>query len=166
LLEKTPDRLEGRFIAHYGAFMLLRHDHDNSKDTVHSPWRPELPPDRKRRTTTPAQPPGVVRFLRMVTSTIELRQRYTFDGQTRQPTAIRLTAGDGSCCEVELIPDDNGTRAVREGGPTPLWAEIEHVHQQWRNWVEPGWDRVGVTISLQTQQVWLDEPHNIIGSVP
>jgi protein-L-isoaspartate O-methyltransferase len=158
--------LEAGFTARYGAFMLLRHDHHNPVDTSHSSWRPELPPDWERRTTTPAEPPGVVRFLRMVTSTIELRQRYTFDTQTRQPTAIRLTAADGSCCEVALIPDANGTRAVREGGPTPLWAELEHVYQQWQNWGEPGWNRVGVTISPQTQQVWLDEPHNIIGSVP
>jgi hypothetical protein len=103
-----------------------------------------------------------VRFLRSVTSTTQLRHGYTFDEQTRQPTAISLAAADGSCCEVELTPDSNGTRTVREGGPTPLWPEIERAYQQWHDWDEPGWDRVGITVRPEAWTLWLDEPNNII----
>jgi len=161
LLERKADRLEGRFTARYAAFMVMR-QHDNHDDRPSPPWRPELPPDRHRTTVTPAEHPSVVGFLRSVMSTTQLRHGYTFDEQTRQPTATKLAAADGSCCEVELIPDSNGNRTVREGGPTPLWAEIERVYQQWRDWGEPGWDRVGLTVRPQAWTVWLDEPHNII----
>jgi len=47
-------------------------------------------------------------------------------------------------------------------GEPPLWAEIERAYQQWRGWGEPGWDRVGLTVSPEAWTVWLDEPHNII----
>jgi protein-L-isoaspartate(D-aspartate) O-methyltransferase len=161
LLQKKAGRLEGRFTAYYGAFMVMR-QHDNPDDTPTPQWQPELPLDRQRTTTTPAEPPSVVGFLRSAMSTTSLRRRYTFDEQTRQPTAVTLAAADGSCCEVELTPDNNGTRTVREGGPTPIWAEIEHAYQQWRDWDEPGWDRVGITVGPQAWTVWLDEPDNII----
>jgi protein-L-isoaspartate O-methyltransferase len=165
LLERKPDRLEGRFTARYGAFMLLRHHPNHPNDTPHPPWQPDLPLDRERKTTTPAEPPGVVKFLRSVTSTTDLRHRYIFTEQNRQPSAVRLTTADGSRCEVDLTPDTNGTRTVREGGPTPLWAEIEHAYHQWRDWNEPGWDRFGVTLNPHTRTVWLDKPNNIIGGV-
>lgn len=102
LLERKADRLEGRFTARYGAFMVMR-QHGNH-DRPSPQWQPELPLDRERTTITPAEPSGVARFLRSVTSTTQLRHRYTFDAQSRQPTAVRLTAVDGSCCEVELTP--------------------------------------------------------------
>jgi protein-L-isoaspartate(D-aspartate) O-methyltransferase len=161
LLQKKADRLEGRFTARYAAFMAMR-QHENLDDRRTLPWQPELPLDRQRTTTTPAEPPSVVGFLRSVMSTIQLRRRYTFDDQTRQPTAVTLTAEDGSCCDVELTPDNTGARTVREGGPTPLWAEIERAYQQWHDWGEPGWDRVGITVTPQAWTVWVDEPHNII----
>ncbi len=96
LLERKADRLEGRFTARYGAFMVM-HQHDNHDDRPSPQWQPELPLDRERTTTTPAEPSGVVRFLRSVTSTIQLRHGYTVDEQTRQPTAVKLAAADGSC---------------------------------------------------------------------
>lgn len=165
LLKRETDRLEGRFTAWYGAFMVMRHniDHDEQPNPR---WRPALPLDRQRLTTTPAEPSSVARFFRSVTSTIQLRHGYTFDEQTRQPTAVSLAAADGSCCEIELAANEDGTRTVREGGPTPLWAEIERAFQQWRDWGEPGWDKVGITATPQACTVWLDEPHNIIGRVP
>ncbi|MGH3568235.1 MAG: methyltransferase domain-containing protein [Pseudonocardia sp.] len=161
LLEKKADRLEGRFTARYAAFMVMR-QHDNHDNRPSPQWQPELPLDRERTTTTPAEPPVVVRFLRSVTSTTQLRHGYTFDEQTRQPTAVRLTAADGSCCDVELTLAGNGTRTVREGGPTPLWPEIERTYQQWHDWGEPGWDRVGITARPDAWTLWLDEPNNII----
>jgi protein-L-isoaspartate(D-aspartate) O-methyltransferase len=165
LLERKTDRLEGRFTAWYGAFMVMRHHGDHAEES--SPqWRPALPLDRKRLTTTPAEPSGVARFFRSITSPSMLRQRYVFDEQTWQPTAVRLAAADGSCCEVDLTPDRNGTCTVREGGPTPLWAEVERAYRQWHDWGEPGWDRVGITAKPEICTVWLDEPYNVIGRVP
>jgi hypothetical protein len=161
LLQKKADRLEGRFTARYAAFMVMR-QHDDPDDRPTLPWQIKLPLDRQRTTTAPAEPPSVVGFLRSVMSTTQLRRRYTFDEQTQRPTAVTLTAADGSCCEIELTPDNTGTRTVREGGPTPLWEEVERAYQQWHDWGEPGWDRVGITVTPEAWTAWVDEPHNII----
>ena len=161
LLGKKVDRLEGRFTTRYGAFMVMR-QHGNHDDGPLPPWESELPLDRERTTSAPAEPPGVASFLRAVMSTTQLRHRYTFDAQTRQPTAVRLAAADGSCCDVDLTSNHDGTRTVYEGGPTPLWTEIEHAYQQWCDWGQPGWDRIGVTVKPDTWAVWLDEPTNIL----
>jgi len=161
LLEKKAGRLEGRFTARYGAFMAMRH-HKGHDDSSCQQWQPELPLDRERTTTTPAEPSAVVGFLRSVTSTTDLRHGYRFDERTRQRIAIKLAAANGSCCEVELTSDENGSRIVREGGPTPLWSQIEHAYRQWCDWGQPGWDRVGVTVRPDTWTVWLDEPNNTI----
>jgi len=166
LLERQTDRLEGRFTARYAAFMVMRHQENHDGSCSPGPtWQSEFPLSRQRPTSIPAEPPLVARFLGSVTSTIQRRHRYTFDAQTQQPTAVRLSAADGSCCEVDLTPDRTGTHTVREGGPTPLWREIEHAYQQWRDWGEPGWDRVGITVTAHTWTVWLDEPHTILRRV-
>jgi protein-L-isoaspartate O-methyltransferase len=161
LLERKDDRLEGRFTARYGAFMAMRRPDDDEKRPP-TPWQPEFALTRQRTTTTPAEPPGAMRFLSAVMSSTELRQRYTFDQQNRQPTAVRLAAADGSCCEVDLTPGGNGTWTVREGGPTPLWREIEYSYQQWCDWGRPGWDRIGITVTPETWALWLDEPSNVL----
>lgn len=161
LLERRDDRLEGQFTARYGAFMAMRQP-DNPDERPPTPWQPECVLTRQRTTTTPAEPPGAMRFLSAVMSSTQLRQRYTFDPQNRQPIAVRLVAADGSCCEVDLIPAGNGTWTVREGGPTPLWREIEHAYQQWCDWGQPGWDRIGITVTPETWAVWLDEPTNVL----
>lgn len=165
LLEKKAGRLEGRFTARYAAFMIMRH-HDSLDDKPIPSWRPELPLDRERATSAPAEPSGVVRFLRSITSTIQIRHGYTFDERTRQPTAVKLSSADGSWCEVELAPAGDGTRTVREGGPTRIWADIERAYQQWSDWGEPSWDRVGITVGPQAWTAWLDEPRNFICRVP
>ncbi len=161
LLQKKADRLEGRFTPWYAAFMIMR-QHNNHDDNPSPHWQPEFPLTRQRTTTTPAEPPSVVGFLRSAMSTTHLRRRYLFDEQRRRPNAVKLTTADGSCCEVGLTPNDNGIRTVREGGPTSLWGEIERAYQQWHDWGEPGWDRVGITVKPHSWTVWLDEPRNII----
>lgn len=165
LLERKDDRLEGRFTARYAAFMAMRQP-DNPDEKPTTPWQPEFALTRQRTTTTPAEPSGAMQFLRAVMSSTQLRQGHTFDEQNRQPTAVRLAAADGSCCEVDLTSGDDGTRTVREGGPTPLWQEIEHAYQQWCDWGQPGWDRIGITVTPETWAVWLDEPTNILTRPP
>ncbi|MGH3822101.1 MAG: hypothetical protein ACRDRA_04565, partial [Pseudonocardiaceae bacterium] len=59
-----------------------------------------------------------------------------------------------------LAPAGNGPRQLREGGPTPLWATIENAYQRWFTWNQPSWERFGLTITTDTQVVWLDDPDN------
>lgn len=164
-LTKKAARLEGRFIARHAAFMAIRRPDDRG-DLPEPAWLPEFPLTRERRTCTPAEFPAVVGFLRSVAARTPLRRTVAVDGPTRHPRAVRFAAADGSCCEVDLRPADDGTRVVREGGPTPLWAEVERADHRWRGWGEPGWDRIGVTIGPDSGTVWLDEPHQVVGLLP
>jgi hypothetical protein len=57
---------------------------------------------------------------------------------------------------------------VTETGPLRLWTRVENAHQQWTQWGQPGWDRLGFTVDTTThiQSIWLDEPGNPIAILP
>lgn len=76
-----------------------------------------------------------------------------------------LVTTDGSWCEVDPTPGWQWRPHVREGGPTPIWAQVEHAHQQWQDWGRPGWERVGVTARPETATFWLDAPDDRIGCI-
>lgn len=156
VLRRLADRLEGYFTSGYGAFMLMRH---LNGDTPSGPaWQPELPLQRQRRTTTPIELPAVVWFLRSLMSSAGLRRGVLLDEQTHQPTAMTLTAADGSQCAVDLHSRTDGHRMVHEGGPTQIWAEVERSHQLWLEYGRPGWNRIGVTVAADRHTVWIDNP--------
>jgi len=71
---------------------------------------------------------------------------------------VFLTSADGSWCEVS-DHTDNRTRQVWEAGPTPLWRAIENANQLWHELGQPGWDRFGLTATIEQQWVWLDSPN-------
>lgn len=49
---------------------------------------------------------------------------------------------------------------IMQSGPRRLWDEAESVMLWWRAEGEPRFDRYGLTVSPQGQQVWLDSPDN------
>lgn len=150
LLTRHEDRLEGRFTKRWAAFMGMRHDVQTVK-TVESP---KAAGERQRTTTAPRRPwddHREVWFLAGLGLPKEIRYGYVLDPATREPTASMLRAPDGSWCEV-------GDGGVREAGPTPLWAEVERAYRTWRDWGEPGWERLGLTVTPDGQWWWLDEP--------
>ncbi len=159
LLRRGHDRLEGRFRPKFGAFMEMRHPGEAVTDQ-----RPSRAPlDGQRTTAAPPQPWSDHREVWFL-ATLDLpgvRYGYTLDPSTRKPKAATLSAPDGSWCEVELA-DDAGARAVREGGPTPLWVQVEHAYQRWHAWDRPDWTRFGVTVTADEQRLWLDERSNVI----
>ncbi|MGQ0717016.1 MAG: methyltransferase domain-containing protein [Pseudonocardiales bacterium] len=160
LLHRYHDRLEGRFTRRWAAFMAMHHDGDATPAR-----QPKAEISQQRVTTTPAQPWNTHRevwLLACLTLPTNLRHGYTLDPTTRTPKAATLSAPDGSWCEIDLTAIDNGNRMIREGGPTPLWAHVEHAHQSWQKWKQPSWERFGLTITTDTQVVWLDDPHNIL----
>lgn len=89
----------------------------------------------------------------------DLRYGYTLDPSTRTPRAATLSAPDGSWCEIDLTTADDGSRQLREGGPTPLWAQAEDAYQRWHQWGQPTWERFGLTTTADTHAIWLDDPH-------
>jgi protein-L-isoaspartate(D-aspartate) O-methyltransferase len=160
LLYRYHDRLEGRFTKRWAAFMALRHEGDTTPSRA-----PTAETSHQRLTTTPAQPWNTDRevwLLACLALPDHLRRGYTLDPATRIPTAARLSAPDGSWCEIDLTTSDNGSRQVREGGPTTLWAYVERAYQRWRQCNRPTWERFGLTITTDTQTIWLDDPHNVL----
>ncbi len=81
------------------------------------------------------------------------------DPANRQPTAATLTAADGSTVEISLTDTSIGSWPLVEHGPTPLWPIVERAHELWRDLGSPGWSRLGLTVTADTQWVWIDEPH-------
>src|SRR5205085_1608860 len=156
LLHRHHDRLEGRFTGRWAAFMGMRH---NSVTTT--PNRvPKAEPSEQRVTSAPAQPWNTHREVWLLTCLAlppGLRHGYILHPATRTPKAATLAAPDGSWAEVDLGTAEDGSRWIREGGPTPLWEQVEHAHQRWHQHDQPSWDRFGLTVTRQAQWVWLDD---------
>ncbi|MGO1048781.1 hypothetical protein [Crossiella sp. CA198] len=89
---------------------------------------------------------------------------YRLDPDSGRPVAHFLTAADGSWCDVELDARD-GRRTVRQDGPRQLWDSIETSVDTWEYLGRPGWDRFGVTVTVDESWVWLDTPHRRIGNL-
>ncbi len=160
LLQRYSDKLEGRFTGRWAAFMGMRHDGD-----ITAVRQPKAGTSRHRVTSAPAQPWNTHRevwLLACLALSTDLRYGYTLDPATRTPTAATLSAPDGSWCAIDLTAADNGSRHVHEGGPTPLWAQVEHSYQRWNECDQPNWERFGLTITINTQMVWLDDPRNVL----
>lgn len=49
-------------------------------------------------------------------------------------------------------------RPVTKAGPTALWTTAENAYAMWLNAGQPGWHRLGRTITPDRQWLWLDEP--------
>ena len=160
LLDRYDDRVEGRFTKRWAGFMGMRH----GGTTTASPSRaPKAEISQQRVTTAPAQPWNTDRevwLLACLTLPANLQYGYNLDPTTRTPKGAALSAPDGSWCEIALTTTtDDGSRQLREGGPTPLWVQIEDAYQRWNQWNQPGWERFGLTATQQAQWVWHDDPY-------
>jgi protein-L-isoaspartate(D-aspartate) O-methyltransferase len=151
VLERHGDRLEGRFSARPVSFMTMRHAGAPRARTTAPRGgsvvrRATRAPDAPWRACPPAwfwaslRVPG-------------LGHGFVLDVERRAPTATLVTAADGSRAEVEL---GEGPRTVTESGPTALWQLVEEEWTRWQALGEPGWERLGLTVTPQRQWVWLD----------
>lgn len=55
-----------------------------------------------------------------------------------------------------------GTRMVEQGGARRLWTEVEDLYSRWVAHGKPSRPHIGVTLGPAGQQVWLNEPTEII----
>jgi len=69
-----------------------------------------------------------------------------------------LVHPDGSWAYHEIT-----TRTVEQGGLRRLWTEVENLYSRWTAHGKPGRAHIGVTITPAGQQVWLNDPTEIIG---
>jgi len=72
-------------------------------------------------------------------------------------------AGPGSSWAVaRLDRDDDGSFGVWQHGRRRLWDETEEAYLRWLGLTSPGRDRFGITVTSGGQQLWLDNPGNIV----
>jgi methyltransferase of ATP-grasp peptide maturase system len=53
---------------------------------------------------------------------------------------------------------DSGEQVVEQGGPRRLWDVVERGHLEWTALGEPRRDRFGITVTPDSQYLWLDSP--------
>ncbi|WP_185063371.1 methyltransferase domain-containing protein [Pseudonocardia eucalypti] len=160
LIRTAPDRAEGSFDPVYGSFMRLRHEPNQAyPETARTPLPDDAPVVERSTTVDPRTPFTrlVVWFLAGLRLQPWIGLGYSGGDPRTAPRSVRLTAEDGSWTEVDLVATFS-RHAVREAGPTKIWAEVERADQQWHDWDRPGWERFGLTVTPGQQRVWLDNP--------
>lgn len=99
----------------------------------------------------------VVWFIAGLAMPLDVTYGHMVDETTGAPGDVFLSATDGSWCEVtERL--HNGARRVLEGGPRQLWRAVEDAYHRWLALGQPGWERIGLTVTRERQWVWLDQP--------
>jgi methyltransferase of ATP-grasp peptide maturase system len=161
-LTRYPDHAEGHFDPTYAAFMDLRHHPAAQSPERPRPRRhPTSQPEQRTTTLNPRTPweSLVVWFLASFELGPDIVLGYGRPDENYQPTVTSITIGDGSWAEVTLT-DHHGTHQVREAGPSRVWQIIEEAHTLWTTLGQPGWNRLGLTVTNNHQRVWLDTPTN------
>ncbi|MEU6967640.1 methyltransferase [Kitasatospora aureofaciens] len=98
---------------------------------------------------------------------------FLWSAQLALPGTTRLhLAADGVAGQWFLHPDgswavlerwNDGTTRAFHGGPRALWSELEAVASRWLSNGRPGIERYGLTVTSETNTVWLDDPGNPVG---
>lgn len=161
-LRRLNDRLEGRFTARWASFMPMRANPDVGPPAPRSALAAD---GRSRATDAPAQPWNSHReawMLACLRLPNDVGYGYRLDPTTSAPRAARLTASDGSWCEVGL---DSGSGQVLEAGPTPLWPHVEDAITEWRRSGQPSWEQFGLAVTEHYTALWLDSPDNVVATL-
>jgi protein-L-isoaspartate O-methyltransferase len=69
-----------------------------------------------------------------------------------------LYALDGTAWSATVLKPDTTAARVRQVGRRRLWDELAVVHAWWRENGEPGFDRLGITVTPAGWTAWLDTP--------
>ncbi|CNF11466.1 type 11 methyltransferase [Mycobacterium tuberculosis] len=90
-----------------------------------------------------------------------------YEGEDGSATLWVLDREDhrGSWASVDYEPGC-AEFEVEQAGTRSLCDEVEAAYAQWLAWGRPGISRFGVTVTTETQVVWLDGPGNVIGPTP
>ncbi|MGH3839710.1 MAG: hypothetical protein ACRDSF_29000 [Pseudonocardiaceae bacterium] len=149
----------GRLLPDFGGFMPLRQlnrhdaaDHafrtveDGQGDTRHT----SLPVDIITQEANPFE------FFAALTLPGGGWNHLIFTPSNGDPAETWLAQGDGSwACHTTTA---GGTHAIRQGGPTRLWDQVENAYKQWHQTGRPTRDRFGLTIDNGQHTLWLDSP--------
>jgi len=159
-LRRTPDGAEGRFLPRWAGFMPLR------TPTPPPPRAPRRPWVVERTTALPVAQPWmddlIVWFLAALHLPPGITTGLRLDPATHAPAATTLQTTDGSWTEITLTAGTDGLRTVTGSAPD-LWAAVENAERLWHDLGEPGWDRLGMTVTATDQRVWIDTPTRPLG---
>ncbi len=67
----------------------------------------------------------------------------------------------GSWARCEVTPGAT-SHPVAQHGPRRLWNEVERAHGWWITRGRPDLGRFGLTVNAENQEVWLDQPTNVV----
>ncbi len=67
----------------------------------------------------------------------------------------------GSWARCEVTPGAT-SHPVAQHGPRRLWNEVERAHEWWITQGRPDLNRFGLTVNAENQEVWLDQPTNVV----
>ncbi len=144
------------------AFMRLRDQRDTFPPTASFPGAEQWPADGEQRTSA-LSPDDMGAWFHMFTLGVQLPDVF-----------CRVEWGEGNAYRLWLLEmsgqswatadyaDGRSEYGVVEYGPRRLWAEAEAVMSWWREQGEPRFERYGLTVTPQGQQVWLDRPDNLV----
>ncbi|MGH3568058.1 MAG: methyltransferase domain-containing protein [Pseudonocardia sp.] len=161
----ASDTVQGRFLPWWGCFMSRR-----------ATAGPAVGAPRPRRTKAAPS----VRYTRVDPARLDGGERFPFLAQLHLPPGVfrsrwraddhtmitEVRSPDGSWAQVTRTPDDTGSYLVREAGPTPLWACVEHAWEQWAELDDPPWHEFGLTATPTTHHIWHRNPHGRRWTLP
>ncbi|MFJ4772592.1 methyltransferase domain-containing protein [Streptomyces uncialis] len=150
-----PGTATGRFLPHGAFFMPLRLTAADGVPT----HRPRLPTGPGRLSTLPALAIADNHFRFLASIAIPgLTWQYDLNDHG-EITGARVWHPDGSIAHAH--PD----ATVAESGPRNLWRLLEDTHRTYQIAGCPGPDRYGITLTPESQQVWLDNPAGPVWSL-
>ncbi|WP_253830076.1 protein-L-isoaspartate(D-aspartate) O-methyltransferase [Prauserella aidingensis] len=170
LLQHDGYAAEGRFDGGYAAFMSMRHP-----SRVEPPTTPVNTNSLSAVTGVTRVPPkawekSVPWFLASLSLPEGTTYGFTLD-ERYTPTATLFTSPDGSRATVlldgeESLDGEGGAWQCEQSGPHRLWDEVERAYALWWDFGQPSWERFGLTVTPETQTVWLDDPVQPAWSCP
>jgi methyltransferase of ATP-grasp peptide maturase system len=161
----APDTVQGRFLPWWGCFMRRRATAGPNVGTPR-PARTGTAPTTRTTTVDPTQLDGGARFPFLAQLHLPpgvFRSMWHSDDRA---TITELRAPDGSWCEITREPRPDGCHAVREAGPTALWAHIETAWEQWTGLGAPAWHEFGLTATTTQHTVWFGAPDGLNWPLP
>jgi methyltransferase of ATP-grasp peptide maturase system len=133
----------GRVLPQDGRFMPLRAQQ----------WADATPVDR----TGVRRPTDI-----SATEALQIGRPFEFFAGLALPGARPIMVGGRT---VLSHPDGSfavpGETTVFEGGPRPLWAQVEAAYEQWLTLDSPTRARFGITVDGDEQHLWLDSPDGL-----
>ncbi|MGH3913153.1 MAG: ATP-grasp peptide maturase system methyltransferase [Pseudonocardiaceae bacterium] len=158
LLHKTsPDAVTGRVLARPGSFMWLRAQVDNPlRDGGRYTTVFNLDGAQSRLTDVDPELVNDQDFRFVVQRYVPTLQSISWTHSDDVPVLV-LRATDASWAEITATEAEPGRYTITQGGPQPIWDQVERAAARWNSLGRPAWHRFGLTATVDgAHRYWLD----------